>query len=60
MLFPPDSLGDLAANLAFKITFARNLVPQRPGRRYERKTRAARPNASYKSRKPGEPARLPR
>ena len=54
--FPPDSLGDLAADLAFEITFKRNLVPARPGRRYERKTR--RPGGRYKTRKPGHPARL--
>src|SRR6266705_1823378 len=34
--FPPDRL---AADLAFEITCARNLVPLRPGRRYERKTK---------------------
>src|SRR6266851_215788 len=54
--FPPDRLDDLAAGLAFEITFARNLVPGRPGRRYERKTK--RPGGRYKTRKPGETARL--
>src|SRR5216683_3120751 len=54
--FPPDRLDDLAADLAFEITFARNLVPGRPGRRYERKTK--RPGGRYKTRKPGETARL--
>ena len=54
--FPPDSLDDLAADLAFEITFARNLVPWRPGRRYERKTK--RPGGRYKTRKPGETAQL--
>jgi hypothetical protein len=54
--FPPDHLGDLATDLAFEITFARNLVPSRPGRRYERKTK--RPGGRYKTRKPGETARL--
>src|SRR5216684_3529947 len=39
-----------------RITFARNLVPGRPGRRYERKTK--RPGGRYKTRKPGETARL--
>ncbi len=37
--FSPDRLGDIAADLAFEITFHRNLVPLRPGRRYERKTK---------------------
>ena len=54
--FPPDCLAGLAADLAFEITFARNLVPVRPGRRYERKTK--RPGGRYKTRKPGETARL--
>ena len=54
--FSPDSLDDLAADLAFEITFARNLVPQRPGRRYERKTK--RPGGRYKTRKPGQTTRL--
>ena len=54
--FPPDGLDDLAADLAFEITFARNLVPERPGRRYERKTK--RPGGRYKTRKPGQTARL--
>ena len=47
---------DLAADLAFEITFARNLVPRRPGRRYERKTK--RPGGRYKTRKPGDTTRL--
>ena len=38
------------------MTFPRNLVQQRPGRRYARKTK--RPHGRYKTRKPGEPARL--
>jgi len=54
MLFPLTRPGDLAAGLAFEITFKRNLVPERPGRRYERKTR--RPAAGTGL--PG-PARLP-
>ena len=58
MLFPLSSLDDLTADLAFEITFARNLVPRRPGRRYERKTK--RPGGRYKTRKPGEATRLPR
>ena len=37
-------------------TIARNLVPERPGRRYERKTK--RPGGRYKTRKPGQTARL--
>ena len=54
--FPPDRLGDLAADLAFEITFKRNLVPGRPGRRYERKTK--RPGGRYKTRqaRPDRPA----
>ena len=44
--FPLGSLTSLAADLAVEITFHRNLVPARPGRRYERKTkRPARPPA---------------
>ena len=43
--FPPDRLDDLAADLAFEITFKRNLVPERPGGR-------------YKTCKPGETTRL--
>jgi hypothetical protein len=54
--FPPDCLDDLAADLAFEITCARNLVPLRPGRRYERRTK--RPGGRYKTRKPGETTRL--
>ena len=54
--FPPDHLDDLAADLAFEITFARNLVPGRPGRRYERKTK--RPGGRYKTAKPGQTTRL--
>ena len=42
--------------MAFEITFHRNLVPARPGRRYERKTK--RPGGRYKTRKPGETTRL--
>jgi hypothetical protein len=54
--FPPDGLALSAADLAFEITCQRNLVPERPGRRYERKTK--RPGGRYKTRKPGETARL--
>ena len=54
--FPPEYLDDLTADLAFEITFARNLVPGRPGRRYERKTK--RPGGRYKTRKPGGATRL--
>ncbi len=54
--FSPSGLDDLAADLAFEITFHRNLVPSRPGRRYERKTK--RPGGRYKTRKPGETTRL--
>ena len=51
----PDGLAATVADLAFEITFARNLVPRRPGRRYERKTK--RPGGRYKTPKP--PARPP-
>jgi hypothetical protein len=54
--FPPQLLDDLLADLAFEITCQRNLVPQRPGRRYERQTK--RPGGRYKTRKPGQTARL--
>ena len=54
--FPPGRLGDLAADLAFEITFKRNLVPERPGRRYERKTK--RPGGRYKTARPGQTTRL--
>ncbi|MGE5289532.1 MAG: hypothetical protein ACM3ML_20505 [Micromonosporaceae bacterium] len=54
--FPPEHLDDLAVGLAFEITFTRNLVPRRPRRRYERKTK--RPGGRYKTRKPGETTRL--
>ena len=54
--FPPDGLALSAADLTFEITCQRNLVPERPGRRYERKTK--RPGGRYKTRKPGETARL--
>jgi hypothetical protein len=53
---PPEYLAGLAADLAFEITLARNLVPLRPGRRHERKTK--RPGGRYKTRKPGETTRL--
>src|SRR6266516_784153 len=54
--FPPDGLAESAEDLAFEITCQRNLVPRRPGRRYERKTK--RPGGRYKTRKPGETTRL--
>ncbi len=54
--FPPDGLDDLVADLAFEITCKRNLVPDRPGRRYKRETK--RPGGRYKTRKPGQTARL--
>jgi hypothetical protein len=56
--FPPDGLALSAEDLAFEITCQRNLVPERPGRRYERKTK--RPGGRYKTRKPGQTARLTR
>jgi hypothetical protein len=52
---PPQGLDELAADLAFEITCRSNLVPARPGR-YERKTK--RSGGRYKTRKPGETARL--
>ena len=42
--FPPQLLDELAADLAAEITYHRHLVPRRPGRRYERKTK--RPEAA--------------
>jgi hypothetical protein len=54
--FPPDGLDDLAADLAFEITCTRNLVPERPGRRYRRETK--RPGGRYKTRTPGQTAML--
>lgn len=54
--FPPHYLDELAADLAAEITWHRHLVPYRPGRRYERKTK--RPGGRYKTRKPGETTRL--
>jgi hypothetical protein len=54
--FPPPLLDQLAADLAAQITWHRNLVPARPGRRYQRKTK--RPGGRYKTRKPGEITRL--
>ena len=52
--FPPEHPDGLAADLASGITFARNLVPGRPGRRYQRKTK--RPGGRST---PGNPARPP-
>ena len=54
--FPSDGLAHSAEDLAFEITRQRNLVPERPGRRYERK--AKRRGGRYKTRKPGQTARL--
>ncbi len=54
--FPPDGLNDLVADLAFEITCQRNLVPERPGRRYKRETKRA--GGRYKTRKPGQSSRL--
>jgi hypothetical protein len=54
--FPPDGLDELTADLAFEITCTRNLVSQRPGRRYARETK--RPSGRYKTRKPGQTAGL--
>ena len=54
--FPPPELDDALADLAFEITFPRNLVPDRPGRRYARETK--RPGGRYKTRKHGQSSRL--
>ena len=54
--FPPQELDQAVGDLAFEITCKRNLVGQRPGRRYERKTK--RPGGRYKTRKPGQTSRL--
>jgi hypothetical protein len=54
--FPPLDLDDLLADLTFKITHRRNLVPPRPGRRYKRETKRA--GGRYKTRQPGKSARL--
>jgi hypothetical protein len=54
--FPPPLLDELTADLAAEITYHRHLVPDRPGRRYERKTK--RPGGRYKTRKPGKTTRL--
>src|SRR4249920_1035651 len=54
--FPPQELDQAVGDLAFEITCKRNLVRERPGRRYERKTK--RPGGRYKTRKPGETTRL--
>src|SRR6267154_1083137 len=54
--FPPLLLDELAADLAAQITWHRHLVPARPGRRYERKTK--RPGGRYKTRKTAPEARM--
>ena len=54
--FPPQELDQAVGDLAFEITCKRNLVGERPGRRYERKTK--RPGGRYKTRNPARPARL--
>ena len=54
--FPPDQLNDLAADPTFEITYSRNLVPNRPGRRYKRETKQR--GGRYKTRQPGQPSRL--
>jgi hypothetical protein len=54
--FSPRLLDELAAGLAAEITWHRHLVPRRPGRRYEHKTK--RPGGRYKTRKHGEATRL--
>src|SRR5258708_34579175 len=53
--FPPQGLDELAADLAFEITYHGTLAPARPRRRYERKTK--RPGAPDNPRKPGETVR---
>ncbi len=55
LAFPPDRLGDLFADLAFEITCPRNLVPAaRPPLPSETKRAGGR----YKTRKPGQSAKL--
>ncbi|MBV9143291.1 MAG: hypothetical protein JO115_20635 [Pseudonocardiales bacterium] len=54
--FSPPALDDLLADLTFEITHRRNFVPPRPHRRYTRETK--RSGGRYKTRKPGESARL--
>ncbi len=54
--FPPHDLDDLVADLAFELTLPRHLVPSRPDRRFKRETKRA--GGRYKTRKPGESARL--
>ncbi|MGH3468176.1 MAG: hypothetical protein ACRDQF_10645 [Thermocrispum sp.] len=49
--FSPPELDEAVADLAFEITLHRNLVPERPGRRYARETK--RPGGRYKTRKHG-------
>ena len=56
MLFPLTALTTSPPTWPFEITLHRNLVPGRPGRRYERKTK--RPGGRYKTRKLGETTRL--
>ena len=54
--FPPTALATSPPTWSSRSPSPATSVPQRPGRRYERKTR--RPGGRYKTRKPGEPARL--
>lgn len=54
--FSPPDLDDLVADLTFEITLPPHLVPSRPNRRFKRETKRA--GGRYKTRKPGESARL--
>ena len=56
MLFPLTALTTSPPTWPSRSPSHRNLVPGRPGRRYERKTK--RPGGRYKTRKPGETTRL--
>jgi hypothetical protein len=55
-VLPPPELDKALTDLTFEITLRRNLVPERPGRRYARETK--RPGGRYKTRKPGQSSRL--
>ena len=54
--FSPQELDDALADLAFEITFHRNLLPWRPGRRYAWETK--RSGGRYKTRKHGDSSHL--
>ena len=56
MLFPLRNLTNSPPTWPPRSPTSRNLVPYRPGRRYERKTKRA--GGRYKTRKHGEATRL--